>query len=421
MNSARRSTSIVFLIALAVLILVGLDYRDDPFFQTQVSDAASYDTWARRIADEGLASEPAFHQSPLFPLALGGLYGLVPDGAAGTAALVFQALLMALAISLLVPIGRELFGEGPAGPAAAAIALAYAPFVFHSLKLLPIATALATQALALWLLLRLRAEVSVSRAAAAGLALGVACLARAEFLLFVPLGLAVLWPPRRRLVLLLVLAAGVMVAIAPVTLHNAKRGEWTLIASSGGENLFIGNQRGADGGHRALHPKAGDLVSQRILARRIAEEERGKPLSGREVSAYWRGRAFSEIAAAPGGWLRLEGRKLTRLLGPGDPTDLFSLALERREYVPSLYVPALPTVGLWLLAIAGGVLAYRRGCTRAWPLIGLLCVHGLVLMTFFVSTRLRLPFLFWLCPLAGLAVASAIGRFRAGQRGSTLR
>jgi len=326
-NSARRNTLIVFLVALAVLTLVGLDYRDDPFHRTQVSDPASYDSWARRMAANGLADEPAFHQSPLFPLALARVYAAVPESSAATAALLFQSILLAAAIALLGPIGGALFGNARAGLAASALALAYAPLAFHSLKLLPIAIALATQALALWLLLRLRANVTVPRCAAAGLAIGVACLARAEFLLFVPLALFVLRPLRGRLVPLLVLIAGVVMAIAPVTVHNARHGEFTLIASSGGENLFIGNQRGSDGGHRALDPKAGDLFSQRVLARKIAQEARGEALSGRGVSAYWRGRAWTEITQAPLEWLGLEARKLVRILTPGDPTDLFSMAL----------------------------------------------------------------------------------------------
>jgi tetratricopeptide (TPR) repeat protein len=189
-----------------------------------------------------------------------------------------------------------------------------------------------------------------------------------------------------------------------------------LIASSAGENLFIGNQRGGDGGHRALDPNAGDLFSQRILARQIAQEALGETLSGSEVSAYWRARAWTEIASAPGAWLRLEGRKLARWITPADPTDLFSLPLERRAYVPSLYALALPTAVLWLLAALGAVLLRRRELASAWPLIGLLCIHAIVLMAFFVSTRLRLPFLFWLCPLAGFALASALERWREGRK-----
>ncbi len=410
-----RHSLVVFVVALGVLTLLGVDYRDDPFFSTPISDAASYDSWARRIATEGLRQEPPFHQSPLFPLALAAVYSATGAGSA-TAALVLQSLLMAASIALLVPLGSSLFRDTTAGIGAALVALAYAPFAFHSLKLLPIAMALATQALALLLLLRLRQGPTPLFSALTGAGLGLACLARAELLLFVPVAAWILRPWRGRVASLSALAAGLALAIAPVSVHNLRQGDFTLIASAGGENLFIGNQRGGDGGHRALDPKAGDLESQRILAKKIAEEDRGRTLTGSEVSSYWRGRAWTEIAAAPGEWLALESRKLLRLAGPGDPTDLYSLALERRTYMPSLYALPLPTAGLWLLALLGAVSLRRRGLAAAWPVAALLGFHLVVLMAFFVSTRLRLPFLFWLCPLAGVAVAAGIDHWRRGRR-----
>jgi len=406
----------VFLIALGVLTVVGVDYRDDPFFRTPVSDAASYDTWARRLAATGYSDEPGFHQSPLFPVMLAAAYRAAPQASMESAALVLQSVLLAAAIALLVPLGRALFDRRAAGLAAAGVALLYAPLVFYSLKRLPVALAVATQALALVLVLRLRDLPGARHGALAGVGVGLACLARAEFLLFVPVALILLHGLRERRATFAGFVAGVVLTIAPVTVHNFRHGDTTLIASAAGENLFIGNQPGGDGGHQPLDPKAGDLRSQRVLARRIAEQARGEPLSGSAVSAYWIGRAWSEIASAPGEWLRLEGRKFKRWLSPGDPTDLYSMALERGAYVPSLYAFALPTLGLWLLAGAGVVVVRSRRERRAWPLFAILLLHLLVLMVFFVSTRLRLPFLFWLCPLAGLGAASAIERWRSGSK-----
>ena len=161
-------------------------------------------------------------------------------------------------------------------------------------------------------------------------------------------------------------------------------------------------------------PRAGDLFSQRVLG---TEDRAGSPRRtvvrecGLGVLAR---RAWTEITAAPGEWLGLEARKAARILTPGDPTDLFSLALERRSYVPSLYALALPTLGLWLLAILGALRLRLRGLASAWPLLGLLGIHAAALMIFFVSTRLRLPLLFWLCPLAGVALAAGLDRWRAG-------
>ncbi|HXV77143.1 MAG TPA: hypothetical protein VD788_12570, partial [Candidatus Polarisedimenticolaceae bacterium] len=300
------------------------------------------------------------------------------------------------------------------GVAGACVALAYAPLAFHAMKLLPVSLAIASQALALALLGAARAG---RRAAVplAGLACGVACLARAEFLLFAPIAFASLWLDRRRptgarRVAAGLFAAGVLVAIAPATLHNLSHGDRVLIASSAGENLFVGNQRGGNGGHSELHPSAGDLHSQRVWAVRIAERETGRPLVPSAVSRYWSGRALGEIAADPVAWLALEGRKLMRILDPADPTDMYSLALERSLYLPVLYLLPLSTTGLWVLGAAGLVGAWRRRREDAWPLLAAVAVQFLVLLAFFVSTRLRVPLLFLLTPFAGLAVSSGLAR-----------
>jgi hypothetical protein len=273
---------VIFGVCLLVQVALLLQYRGSPFHELPVSDALSYHEWAKRIAEHGIVGEPVFHQSPLFPILLGKLYAVAGEGLRADAALLLQILLTSIAISLLVPLGRAYLGSTGAGLIAAVIALLHAPFAFHALKLLPLPLALATQALALLLLARAREQTSPLVSIGAGLALGVATVARAEMLLFVPLAFGWLLgsPAARgrgyRPALFLVL--GTVLAISPVTLHNLLRGDPVLIASAAGENLYIGNQRGADGGHTPLHPQAGDLFSQRLLAERIAEEASGRDL-----------------------------------------------------------------------------------------------------------------------------------------------
>jgi tetratricopeptide (TPR) repeat protein len=418
------ATLAVLLVAAVLLGLLAWQYRDDPFARTYVSDALSYHLWAERIAAGGLGAEPVFHQSPLFPVLLGGLYTMGDDDARVTLALLLQLLLLALAVALLVPLGRLWFDSTAAGVAAALVALAHAPIPFHGLKLLPVPLALVTQAGGLVLLGWARRSPRPAAAALAGFAWGLAVVARAEMLLFVPVALAALRAAavegrgptgagrRLRLVAFLV---GVVVAVAPVTLHNARQGDIVLVASAGGENLFIGNQRGASGGHEPLHPQAGDILSQRALAERLAEQELGRELLPSEVSAYWRGRAVDEVLAAPGGWLRLELLKLARILHPGDPTDMYSLPLERDRYLSALWLLPLPAWGLWLLAAYGGPgLAKLR--PRVWPLLVFVALHVVLLLAFFVSTRLRLPLLFFLAPFAGHGIVTALRDWSAGRR-----
>jgi tetratricopeptide (TPR) repeat protein len=421
-RKAEWAWAALFLASAIVHVVVWWQYRADPFATTLVSDALSYDRWAARIAQDGLAAEPVFHQSPLFPLLLAPIYALASEPVRVTWSIGLQVLLGSLAIACLVPLGRLWFGSRSAGVAAAVLALAHAPFVFYAMKLLPVPLALATQSAGLLTLAVARRRPMLPIALGAGAVWGLACLARSEMLLFVPFALAALvWRaaphderPRRTVPLLVAYLAGVVLVVAPVTLHNVRQGDFVVIASSGGENLFIGNQRGGGGGYHQLDPGAGDIFSQRAAAKRLAEEARGESLRPSQISAYWRQRALREIGEDPGAWLALEGKKLVRLLHPGDPTDVYSFALERDAYVTALYaLPVTPWV-LLLLGAVGGTLAFRGRAAGSLPCLALVAVHSVVLLTFFVDNRLRLPLLFALCPLAGFAIIEAVRRWRSG-------
>ncbi|ANM28646.1 hypothetical protein ABI59_01990 [Acidobacteria bacterium Mor1] len=401
----------IALLAVAVHLLLWYQHRDSPFDQALISDALSYDTWSARIAAEGLSAEPAFHQAPLYPVFLALLRGEAGHGSA----IFIQVLLAGMAIALLVPIGRQYLGSERAGVAAALIALLHGPLALHQIKLLPVALPLAGLSLSIYLLGRCREQPGPLPAALCGAAFGVTALARAEVQLLVPVALLALgprlWSGRRPDPGWLRNAAGFgaafLIVIAPVLIHNASRGAGLRIALSAGENLYIGNQPGADGSHKALHPQAGDIFSQRELATRLAEESAGAPLTPGQVDRYWRGRAVEAITADPGAWIALESRKLRRVLDPGDPADMYSFALERERYLPLLYLLALPPWGLLLPGLIGGILAWpeRR---KAWPLIGFAAALLAVLLLFFVTTRLRLPFYFLLAPFAGFAVDRAL-------------
>lgn len=421
MNQAPTTIATVSLLlaALAFGAVLLTDYGDDPFAEILISDARSYDLWGRRIAAEGLGDEPVFHQSPLFPIILSWTYG--EDSPPGVPRLFdwIQIILCAVAIALLVPIGKLYLGSLRAGIVAGAAALLHAPILFHALKLLPVSLALASQAAALALLGLYLHRPRAYLALAAGLAAGIAAAARAEFLLFVPVAVlaAALAPGeqerRARVLAALLVLAGFCVAVAPVTAHNLAKGDFVVVASAGGENLFIGNQRGAEGSFKAIHPGAGDLISSKRAARQIAEKDAGRKLKPSEISSYWRGRAMREVAADPGGWLRLEWRKLLRILHLGDPSDMYSMPLERSLYLPTLHALAVP-YGLVLAAGALGIfLAVRSRRRGSWPLLAYVAMHLAVLLGFFVSTRLRMPLAFALLPFAGHALCELFDGLRS--------
>lgn len=419
--SLPAATAIAFGLALLVHGVVAWQYVANPFRVGLVADALSYHEWALRLLTRGLEAEPVFHQAPLFPLLLSGWYRLLGPSPNGSAALPLICLSNAMALALLIPLGRLGLGSVSAGVWAFTLGLLHGPFIFYGMKLLPGPLGLLTGVLALLVLLAARERPSHLLAAVAGLAWGLAALARAEILLFVPLAAVFLIAgargrPPTLLPRLVSFALGVGLALLPATAHNVGRGSFVLVASSGGENLFIGNQRGGNGGHTPLHPRAGDLFSQRALAERLAAESLRKEVSAAEVSAYWRARAIDEVRTAPLAWLGVMARKLGRLSHPGDPTDLYSFALERERYLSLLH--ALP-VGAWTILFLGAVglvLAWRTPYSRAGPLIGWVALQLAVLLVFFVDTRLRLGLLFALLPFAGLCAARAVEAWRAGRR-----
>jgi tetratricopeptide (TPR) repeat protein len=87
------------------------------------------------------------------------------------------------------------------------------------------------------------------------------------------------------------------------------------------------------------------------------------------------------------------------LADPGDPADMYSLALERSLYLPGLYLLFLPA-GFVLAAGGIGIAAALRS-RRAKPLLLFIGFHAAVLLLFFVSTRLRIPLYLGLALFAG--------------------
>jgi tetratricopeptide (TPR) repeat protein len=419
MKASRLATLLVFAAALALLVTVWLQYRRDPFSEILISDALSYHRWAERIVENGLSSEPVFHQAPLFPLWLAAIYRVSPAGSPPTLAILVQILLTSAAIALIVPLGREFLGSTRAGVIGAVLVLLHGPFVFHGVKLLYLPLALVGQAAAFVALGQARERPGPFGATIAGALLGLSVLVRTEMLLALPVFFLALATSRPRGPQRFVPAAACLVAcglvIAPATLHNARHGDLVLVASSGGENLFIGNQRGAKGDYSPIDPRAGDIFSERILATLLAEQEEGHSLRPSEVSAHWRAKAIREIAADPVGWLALEVRKLSRVVHPGDPTDGYSFPLERDLYLSALHLLPLPAWTLLAAGVIGIGLALRDRREQTWPLIAWVVIQFLTLLVFFVNTRLRLPLLYGLAPFAGVALEEGWNRWRSGK------
>ena len=230
-------------------------------------------------------------------------------------------------------------------------------------------------------------------ALAAGAGTGVAILVRPTMLLFVPM--VVIWlTGRRRLGLAAAFLAGTAVLVAPWTVRNMRvHDRFVLVSAGGGVNFWIGN-----------HPDAigeGDLAANPHLKEAELEFRRAHPgLSSEELEPLYYRDALASIAAAPGRWLLLLGRKLFYTVTPIGPSyTLHSTRYQAASVVSYLLVAPLALMGLPRLLRAG-----RRRPTAVLLLGGSAVLTGLV---FFPQERYRIPVM---DPVLILAAASRAAR-----------
>lgn len=309
-------------------------------------------------------------------------------GAAGAAALALAT--------------RRLLGGGM-GWAVGLVAAAYAPLVFHSgtVQIVSVAVPL-MMALTLAVVLLLE-RPGVLRAGVTGVLVGVAALARATPLLFLPiLGVALLRGERRtgrKALHVGALLLGSAVAILPQTALNHaafRRGVAAapvLIANNADLNLIIGNNADANGNY-------------------------GLPDGGREGLA-WVTRTdataldflLREIRAEPVRWIELQLRKFGRFVTAEELQNVVDFEAQGLAHSPLLRALHWPLVlsmaHLCALAMAGLAFALFRGPSRfpGGVTLGLLLVAfvaGTVIV--FVSGRIRAPGLALILPFAAFGL-----------------
>lgn len=220
---------------------------NDPSMDHPVLDSAVYLDLARNLARGDDPWNGAFTAPPLYPYLLA--LNHILTGGSVVAARIAQAILGGATCVLTCLLGRRLF-DRRVGLAAGVIVALYGPMVFFDSRLLT--SGLIVFCYLLSLLAAIRATMTPSWHAwlVCGLSLGLAALARPTvapfFLLLVLCWLIVVairqggW--RRKLTAAVLLLAGTVLPIIPVTVRNYRAcGEFVPIASLGGINLFIGN------------------------------------------------------------------------------------------------------------------------------------------------------------------------------------
>ncbi len=398
-------------LALLARMAILLQHGASPFGGALLLDEENYWRWSGRIAGGEWLPSSVFPQGPLYPYLLGAARTIFP-GLTPFAVGAAQLLLNWGCCLLLIPLARrwgegEGGGKGPgrdrAGLAAASLGLLFGPGAFFALKLHAATLGLTLATLAL--LSFPRPGEGWKPSALPGALLALAALAVPALLLALPLLL--LLPLRRRAwgqAAALALAGAV--TLLPTTILNASRGGGLMpVSSQLGVTFLQGNNPEAHGTYTQLPGVATNPFAQEATAAALARGESGRELAPGEVSRALLGRGLGFIADDPLPWLALEGKKAALALGGLDVPLESSLARERRDALPLLWLLPLGGTAILLLAALGT----GAGAGRFAPLtLVALSQLGAVLL-FFAANRYLLPFQFLLLPLAG-AGAALLGR-----------
>jgi 4-amino-4-deoxy-L-arabinose transferase-like glycosyltransferase len=397
----------VGLVALAVraFFLLGIEaYPKFELIRNRLDDQVFFHTWALAMVQEqpidlvatghefaywAQGRPGVYPQDPLYPWLLAVLYrafGFEFELVRWT-----QALLGSLAAALTCVVALRFMRTGPAVLSGLAVAL-YGPLVFYEAAFLREAPAAALCVVVLWLLdtaLR-RGEEPHPHAYAllglAGLVLGLTVLLRSNVLVFAVGAVAWAWWASRSRRLVLLLAAGIALPVAPVVaLNTARSGHLALVSSSGPYNFFVGN----------VHDATGDGKGSWQYYEAVKAS--GPPES---VSLYRR--AFADIAAHPLAFLRLQARKARLFFSPADMPDNLSYPMGRKTN-PRLSLAPVEMYVILPAALAGLVLGARR-----WRRLSLfyvfLVLYAASVVLFFVVSRLQLPAVAALALFAGFAL-----------------
>jgi tetratricopeptide (TPR) repeat protein len=435
---------VAILVAGALLRVAYLaELKDDPLFSAPALDAQLHDYWARGLADgewalpEGvndpLIAETPYFRPPGYPYFLSGVYRLV--GGEPVASRVAQFAL-GLATCLLGFVLARRWAGPVVGALFAGFLASYWSFVYFEGQLLD-PVLLVFLLLASVLALSLLAErIGFARAVVSGLLLGLSALVRPNVLLFAPVAAAwIAWiavrrADAKRLSLTVAgLFLGVTVAVAPATLRNYfVSGEWVLISSNGGVNLFIGNNPKADGVNAAI-PEVEQLTSEggwtcfdypQVM--KGLERKLGKPISYTEASRYWTREALDYIADHPGRFLALTAKRAALFWGPSEVGDR-DVGLARESSIALRLVPlSFPMV--LALALVGGFLLAREASSsgsllrrQVAVLVGsLVIVYFVSFLPFFFNARYRVPVLPFLLLFGAYGVWSVARLLGSGRK-----
>ena len=416
-RDSRSKWILLAILAFALVVRVAhwFAVHNLPFFAQLIVDSKEYDGWGRTIASGHLLGNGSMFQAPLYPYLLAGIFKLY--GHRIDAVYLLQCLTALAGIWALYRAGREMGGER-VGLISAGLAAAYGPFIFYDVQILKESLAVTAACFLLWALARARKVDRWGAWLVAGTALGALALLRENAYLLLPLLLALPWrrgmSMRSASARMGALLLGCALPLVPVGLRNGLVGGHFLpTTSSGGLNLYLGNNPTADGTYRPLTPGRQVPELEASESARVAEMAVGRHLTASEVSSYWLHQALGWVVAHPVDFLKLQARKLGLFWSWYEWPDSVDYYWTRAQSFVYRF-PLVEFSTISLLSIAGLWVLWRRRQFGAFaPAWVFAAGWMLATIAFFLLSRYRLPGVPGLIVLGALPIAAVIDARRA--------
>lgn len=338
MQWSKYTIALLLILAAGLLVrgMYLLELSRSPRFEQPTSDEAFNDYWARAMATGTWSGEqhptgPLFKDMPCvkapgYPYFLAGLYRITAGSYTGVR--IIQALMGVCSCWLLFLLGRSLFDQRTALLAAAMMS-SYWVFVYYDSSLHAPTLVVFLVLLTLVLLDAWRDRFNWTRALCLGLLIGFLVLVRKNVLVFLPVllfwmhrhtrrtGPRGFWPNAA------ILAAGIGITVAPITLRNFRAsGQWVPISCDVGRNLYVGNNELADG-IRPILPEQLQLMGTSGWSIFTypdiidgLEYYAGRGLTCVDTEKYFAKQAVKFALRRPGKVLRLTLKKAVLFWGP---------------------------------------------------------------------------------------------------------
>jgi len=389
----------IFFLAFFLRIVYLYQYRHSPFYESPIIDALSHYLFAQRMAaGDWLVKGVVAPRVPLYVYFLAAIFKIFGTGF--TAPRVIQMLLGAFNCVLVYLLGKRVFSRS-IGIIAAFIMSVYGVFIYFDAELLNVTLSIFFELVFIIAVLRTMEKPRTWKWFACGALFGIALQTSANVILFFPLLLIWIYKfnnkaadkLKKKLLPIVSVFLGTLLTLMPFALRNYfEGGEFMLLSSTAGINLYIGNNPYADG-KTALAPSrdysySGWLDNVWVSSIKSAERTSGRDMRPSEISDFWMKRALNFIFTYPGRWFNLLVRKFY----------YFFNAYEIPEN-QSIYFFRVWSTLLQILVFSNSFFSFPFGIVCPPALLGIAVSlkreKSVILMNLFILSQLALMMIFF--------------------------